>query len=511
LTPEPDILSLFPIALALLIAVGSRNVILGLFVGLFVGVLMLEGVAPLAGMGVLVKQHLVPQITDSYNAGVLVLLGFIGGFVALMEGSGGGAAFAERVTRYLTTRLRLQLAAWLGGIMIFFSDLGTPLIVGPTFRPLADRLKVSRVKLAYIVDSTAAPVAILVPFIGWGVYIMSLLEQQFQTLGVEQSDFAALIAALPYQLYAWLAILLVPLLALTGVEVGPMRRHEAFARAGGGATAAIPADREGSAGNLPPTLAVEAQGRARASFIWLPLLVLGAVLAWMLVPLGFPFGRVSGADFRAGLSTAYVAAALALMMLMAFHGARRVLDSVQLYLAGMSRMMQVAVMLILAWALGDLNHLLGADSYIATLAAEHVASWSLPVLIFALSGIISFATGSSWGTFAIMFPLALPAAVVSGADVSVCIGAVLSGGLFGDHSSPISETTILSATGAGSDAFEHFQTQLPYALANGLLCVLGFVVAGISPQTWIILVLLLAQIALVLLIRRAQKPESRSS
>jgi Na+/H+ antiporter NhaC len=384
------------------------------------------------------------------------------------------------------------------------------LIVGPTFRPLADRLQVSRAKLAFIVDSTAAPVAILVPFIGWGVYIMSLLEQQFQALGVDQSDFAALVAALPYQLYAWLAILLVPLLALAGVDVGPMRRHEALARANPSTAVPILHDRGAEGADPPFTLAVEAPDRARASFVWFPLLVLAAVLAWMLVPLGFPFGRVSGADFRAGLSTAYVAAALALIMLMALHGVRRVLDSVQLYLAGMGRMMQVAVMLILAWALGDLNHLLGADIYIAALAAEHVASWSLPVLIFLLSGVISFATGSSWGTFAIMFPLALPAALVTGADVSVCIGAVLSGGLFGDHSSPISETTILSATGAGSDPFEHFQTQLPYALANGMLCMLGFVAAGFSPQVWIIMVLLVVQIAVVLLVRRTWLPAQPS-
>jgi Na+/H+ antiporter NhaC len=454
---------------------------------------MQQGPNPLAGVGVLVGQHLVPQVMDGYNAGVLVLLGFIGGFVALMETSGGGAAFAARVAHWITSRARMQIAAWVGGVVVFFSDLGTPLIVGPAFRPLADRLRVSRAKLAYIVDSTASPVAILVPFIGWGVYVMSLLEQQFQALGIEQSDYAALVNAMPFQFYAWLAVLLVPLLALTGSDFGPMRRAEWRAQS---------ADEPQSTAGASASAAVDAPERARASFVWLPLLVLGVVLLWTLVPLGFPFGRVSGADFRAGLSTAYVAAAVALVALTAAYRARGFLASVQVYLDGMGRMMQVAVMLLLAWALGDLSHALGADVYVAEVVQERVPGWLLPLLIFLVSAVISFATGSSWGTFAIMMPLALPAAVTSGAPLSVCIGAVLSGGLFGDHCSPISETTILSATGAGCEQYEHFQTQMPYAVANGLLCVGGFLVAGHFPSGWVLGVLLVAQVSALLVLRR---------
>jgi len=489
----PDIFSLVPVLLALVISISLRNVIFGLFVGLFAGVLMIEGPALLGGMSLMVRDYLVPQVTDSYNAGVLVLLGFIGGFVALMERSGGGAAFAARVARFITTKARLQVSAWIGGIVIFFSDLGTPLIVGPTFRPMADHLRVSRAKLAYIIDSTASPVAILVPFIGWGVYIMSLLEQQFTTLGIEQSDFQALVSALPFQFYAWLAVLAVPLLALTGVEFGPMARAERRAAREG----LTPEEAANAALNTPAQAGTA--GKARASFIWLPLLVLFIVLLWTLVPLGFPFGRVSGADFRAGLSTAYLSAAVALILLMAFAGAQRVMASVQVYLEGMSRMMLVAIMLLLAWAMGDMTTALGGDVYVATLAAENAAAWALPVMIFLVSCSISFATGSSWGTFAIMLPLALPATVAIDAPLYVCIGAVLSGGLFGDHCSPISETTILASTGAGCDAFEHFQTQLPYALANGVLCIGGYVLAGFTGSAWTLALLIPLQVAALLL------------
>lgn len=494
----PDIFSLVPVLLALVISISLRNVIFGLFVGLFAGVLMIEGPALLGGMSLMVRDYLVPQVTDSYNAGVLVLLGFIGGFVALMERSGGGAAFAAKVARYITTKARLQVSAWIGGIVIFFSDLGTPLIVGPTFRPMADHLRVSRAKLAYIIDSTASPVAILVPFIGWGVYIMSLLEQQFTALGIEQSDFQALVSALPFQFYAWLAVLAVPLLALTGVEFGPMARSEQRAARDG----LTPEEAASAALNAP---AQGATDKARASFIWLPLLVLFVVLLWTLVPLGFPFGRVSGADFRAGLSTAYLSAAVALILLMAFVGAQRVMASVQVYLEGMSRMMLVAIMLLLAWAMGDMTTALGGDVYVATLAAENAAPWALPVMIFLVSCSISFATGSSWGTFAIMLPLALPATVAVDAPLYVCIGAVLSGGLFGDHCSPISETTILSSTGAGCDAFEHFQTQLPYALANGVLCIGGYVLAGFTASVWTLALLIPVQVGGLLLLGKLRR------
>ena len=494
----PDIYSLLPVLLALFISISLRNVIVGLFTGLFAGVLMIEGPALLGGVSLMVRDYLVPQVTDSYNAGVLVLLVFIGGFVALMERSGGGGAFAAKVARYITTKARLQISAWIGGVVIFFSDLGTPLIVGPTFRPMADHLRVSRAKLAYIIDSTASPVAILVPFIGWGVYIMSLLEQQFTALGIEQSDFQALVAALPFQFYAWLAVLAVPLLALTGVEFGPMARVERRAALEG----LTPEEAANAALNAPPP---GTSDKARPSFIWLPLLVLFIVLLWTLVPLGFPFGRVSGADFRAGLSTAYLSAAVALILLMAFAGAQPVMASVQVFLEGMSRMMLVAVMLLLAWAMGDMTTALGADVYVATLAAENAAPWALPVIIFLVSCSISFATGSSWGTFAIMLPLALPATVAIDAPLYVCIGAVLSGGLFGDHCSPISETTILSSTGAGCDAFEHFQTQLPYALANGVLCIGGYVLAGFTASVWTLALLIPLQVGGLLLFGRLRK------
>ena len=176
-----------PVIVTLIVALTARNVLVGLFAGVFVGVAMVADASALLFVPVLVRDYIVPEVADGYNASVLVLLAFIGGFVKLIQVSGGGTAFARVATRWVSGKVRAQLGAWAGGIMIFFSDLGTPLIVGPVFQPLIDRLKISRQKLAFILDSTSSPVAILIPFIGWGVFIMSVIADAFGANGVSNS------------------------------------------------------------------------------------------------------------------------------------------------------------------------------------------------------------------------------------------------------------------------------------------------------------------------------------
>lgn len=492
---EPELSSLIPIIIALVLSLSTRNVIVGLFCGLFSGVVMLNGPQPFAALGIMVTSHLIPELTDSYNAGVLILLAFIGGFVALVEKSGGGTAFAARINQWVKTKRQAQLAAWFGGVAIFFSDLGTPLIVGPVFRPLMDRLNISRQKLAYIIDSTASPVAILIPFIGWGVYIMSLIYQEYDALGIQESEFTAFINTIPFQFYAWLAVVMVPLLAVLNFDFGTMAKAEADSVNALGAeldenSAAIEKNRVFSHPNAKPIL------------VWAPLLIMAVVLGIMLVPLGFPFAQVSGLDFRAGLSTAYFFAASALIALMSLYRVRGFLSSVDIYLKGISSMMQVAITLLLAWALSDIGRELGAADYIASVAQAGLPIWMLPMISFLLAGIISFATGSSWGTFAIMLPLVIPTAFALDAPMYACIGAVLSGGLWGDHSSPISETTILSSTGASCAQIEHFKTQLPYALFNGGISLLMFAVAGLTGFGGLVFLAVAIQVVGVYLIRK---------
>ncbi|GEM80380.1 Na+/H+ antiporter NhaC family protein [Vibrio superstes] len=493
---QPEFISLLPIIVTLTLALSTRNVVVGLFSGVVCGVAMLEGTfidkGPLDSMSALMKSYLLPQLTDSYNAGVLLLLVFIGGFVALMEKSGGGVAFAKRITLWVTNKCQAQLATWFGGIAIFFSDLGTPLIAGPVFRPLFDKLKVSRQKLAFIIDSTASPVAILIPFIGWGVYIMSLIQKEFTALEVGMSEWDAFIGAIPYQFYAFLAIAIVPILSFFKLDFGPMAHAERLAKQGS------------DFGKVQDSLNVFEHKNAKTSFVWAPLLVMLIVLCSILIPHGFPFQQVSGSTFRAALSSAYFFAAMTLIGLMALYGVRKLSDGIQVYLKGMSNMMSVAVILILAWALSSVGKELGAAAYIAQQAQAGFPYWLVPAVAFLLAGLISFATGSSWGTFAILMPLVIPTAFAIDAPMLVCIGAVLSGGLFGDHCSPISETTILSSTGAGCDQYEHFRTQLPYALVNGSIALVSFVVSGILASPLVVLIAIIAQIAVYLVLSKQQ-------
>ena len=490
---DPSFISIVPIIVALILSVAARNVIIGLFFGVLSGVFLLNGLNPLLAMETLIGHYLVGQVSDSYNAAVIVLLVFIGGFVHLMGNSGGAPAFADSVTRFINSKRKGQIFAWMGGILLFFSDIGTALIVGPVFQPLFDKMKLSREKLAMIVDSTASPVAILVPFIGWGVYIMSLIDKEIGSIYGDVNSLDVFVSAIPFQFYAILAVFLIPWITLSLADFGPMATAEKAAANG------LPS-RGNLLGGSSANEKLFTHERAGASLIFIPLFIMAATLLIVLIPLGFPGKPVPGSVFRSALSTGYFFAAAALILLMTVKGVRPIKESIGLYLRGMNGMMQIAIILILAWTLSVIGKDLGAPAYIAGVVEGGLPAWLLPATIFLLGGGISFATGSSWGTFAILFPLVIPAAVIVDAPLAVVVAAVLSGGLFGDHCSPISDSTILSSTGAGCEQFEHFRTQLPYALFNGILAFLMYLVAGMYPLPILLPILIVVQISALLLI-----------
>lgn len=494
------ILSLIPPLVAVILAIISKNVIIALFSGVFIGVLLLVGGNPLTATTTTIGEYLFPQLTDGYNAAVLVLLFFIGGFVALMEKSGGGAALATSSAKFFTTRARAQLGAWFGGIIIFFSDLGTPLIVGPVFEKIFDKARISREKLAWIIDSTSSPVAVLIPFIGWGVYIMGLIRAEFDKLNIADSEFSTLVAVIPFQLYAILAVLLVPIVALTKLDFGPMAKAERRVRETGQLYWAE------SKPLRKPEVTGEYTTGSRAILVWLPLLVLFITLFGLLVSLGFPFEPVPGGDFRVALSTAYLFAAIAIVLLMLIFKIKKFGETIDIYTTGMQKMVYVATTLVLAWALGQVIGEMGTANYIVELMQGNVPAFIIPAILFVVGAVMAIASGTSWGTFAIMLPIAIPMAVALDAQLLVCIGAVLSGGIFGDHCSPISDTTILSSTGAGADHIDHVKTQFPYALLNAGAALIGFIVAGITGSAFtVILCVAIILIMALILSRRQQK------
>jgi len=463
-------ISIIPIILTLGIAVKTQNVIIGLFCGVFLGVVIINGFNPIMTISLMVSDYFVPQMVSPAQAGILVLMCFIGGLVALMEKSGGAVAFATKMTHIITSRFKAQIATWMTGIMIFFSDLGTPLIVGPIFRPITDKLKISRVKLAWIVDTTASPVAVLVPFIGWGVYSMGLIETQFLEIGRTESSYDAFVAAIPFQFYSIFAITMVPLVAFSGYEFGPMARAEQRAQ-----ESVVLEDDSGM--EISDNMS---HPKAKAIFVWLPLLVMLGVLFFLLAPLGFPLNPVPSLAFRGALSSAYFFASVTLIALLMIYGVNSFKESMLIYFSGINRMTSVLIILVLAWSLSSVGKNLGTAQYIISLAQGNFAPFLVPVIAFLFGAVMSFATGSSWGTFAIMMPLIIAVADALGAPMHVSIGAVLSGGMFGDHCSPISDTTILSASGAGCSQFDHVRTQLPYELFNGSVCILCYTVAGFT-------------------------------
>ncbi|PAB57979.1 Na+/H+ antiporter NhaC family protein [Anaeromicrobium sediminis] len=493
-------LSLIPPLLAIIVSILTKNVIVSLFLGSFVGILIMSNGMVITATQTIIGDYFFKQLTDSYNAGVLVLLVFIGGFVALMEKSGGSAAFAEKAAKFINTRVKTQLAAWIGGIIVFFSDLGTPLIVGPIFEPIFDKGKVSREKLAWIIDSTASPVAVLVPFIGWGVYVMGLIQKEFESLNIMESDWSAFVHAIPFQFYPILTILMVPLVAFTGLEFGAMAKAEKRVREIG----------ELFWYNSKPMRKSENMKeiqniKSSAMLVWLPILVLLVTLFGLLIPHGFPFKKVSGSVFRVALSTGYLFAGILLIIMMKYYKVKKLQEAFEVYIYGMQKMMYVAITLVLAWSLGNVIKNMGTANYIIEIMDGTVPSYFVPILIFIVGGCMSFATGSSWGTFAVMIPLAIPMSHHLGAPLYACIGAVLSGGLFGDHCSPISDTTILASTGAGCDHIDHVKTQLPYAIVNAVAALIAYIMAGITGSASTLMIAIVIMIISVVVISKLQR------
>lgn len=492
-------LSLLPPLLAVIFAVKSKNVIISLFLGGFIGTMILTACNPVKSVTSLIGDYYFVQLTDSYNAGVIVLLIFIGGFIKLMEKSGGAHAFAKSVTGFINTKAKAQLSAWFGGIVVFFSDLGTPLIVGPIFEPVFDKMKISREKLAWVLDSTSSPVAILVPFIGWGVYIMGLIQTEFDVLAVEMTDYTAFVKAIPFQLYALLAIIMIPVVALTKLDFSQMRKAEKRVEETGEIywPSSNPTRERPSASDISPN--------SRTSMVLLPLVVLFVTLFGLLAPLGFPFQKVDGNAFRIALTTAYFFAGLVLIAMMVLFKVKSFKETFQIYVTGMKGMNDVAITLILAWTLGAIIKQLGtADYLINIMKATNISSALIPAIVFLFGACVSFATGSSWGTFAIMMPLAIPMGAAFDMPLYICIGAVLSGGLFGDHCSPISDTTILSSTGAGCDLVDHVKTQLPYAVTNGVIALVGYLIAGVTKNMICLPVVIVLLIGAIILFSRLQ-------
>ncbi len=469
------IVSLLPPVLTVILAIWTRNIIVSLSLGVFSGSLILVGYNPFSATLDLIEKRVFVQIAVGSNIQIIFTMMAIGGFIRLLEVSGGARAFARGMTRFISSPRKAQLASWASGMAIFFTDSGNALIIGPLFRPIFRELKICKEKLAYILDSTASPICILIPFIGWGAYIMGLIEQAYTDAGIEEPALSVLINVLPFQFYAILTLSAVLFFVISGRDFGPMGRAQQRFLSLDKATAEERIE-----------VVDDGAGPPRLSLFIVPLSILlgliGVLLTWYAVN-----DELTSIHVRSTMTIAYAAASIACAYLMFKHQKVAMNDSLNTFIRGAESMVFVVIILILAWSLSSVIKDLGTAQVLSTLVGGNVSPALLPAIVFVLGAIISIATGSSWGTFAILMTLAIPVAVAVDAPLYMTIGAVLSGGLFGDHTSPISDTTVLASIGADCAHIDHVSTQFYYAMVTGGVAFATFLIAGIYDSPWLIL------------------------
>ena len=492
--PAGTVLALWPSLLAIALAFLTRDVLPSLLLGAFSGAILLRGGDPFGAFLDLFQRYLLPGLVDPSNVNVLVFTLLMGGLVELLESGGGMAAAAARLAGARPTRRRAGVAIFGIGLLTFLDGLADTVLLGKALKPLSDRVGMSRQKLAFLVDSTSTPVAGLSLISTWVAYELSLLRSSFTALGAgpEVSAFVVLAQSLPYRFYNWFLLLVVFLVVWLGRDVEPMLSAERAARSGH----QLQADR------------VTTTGRAWPVVTTLVALVLGVVVGLWLQGGGLEQPRdwggvieaVGAADAAQVFVWATAGAAVLGFLLLRVAGARRRPGEpapVEAFTRGVSGLFLPSLILVFAWMLNAVIRELGAADYLAGLLDGSLPAALLPAAVFALASVMSFSTGTSWGTMALMVPLVMPAAAaLSGYAppaapptlLIATVGAVLAGAVFGDHVTPISDTTVLSAVTSGTTVMEHVRTQFPYALfAGGAALLLGYLPAGFGVTPWLLL------------------------
>ena len=480
------VLSVVPPVLTIVVALYSRDVLLALVVGIVCGSFIITGFQPFETILNAIEDQVLQEIGVASQAQVILTMMIIGGFVKLLEVSGGARAFARKMTAVVSTRARAQLMAWGAGLGIFFTDSGNALIVGPLFRSVFDEFRLCREKLAYILDTTSSPISILIPFIGWGAYIMSLIERNYAAIGRDDNAFNVLVSVIPYNFYAFLALLTVPIVIWSGREFGPMRRMQRdFLRR---------LEQQGTPDDAPEDVVEQAE--AHLGIFLYPLGVM-LVLVLGLIVWHATHGGINGIRIRSTLIISYLCASLTCAEMMRRYQGRSYRESVRVFIQGAESLVYVSVVLVLAWSLTSVTQDLKTADYLASIITGTVPPAIFPVLVFILGAVISLSTGSSYGTFAILMAIAVPVGFEIDASMVLTIAAVLSGGLMGDHCSPISDTTVLASVGADCEHLNHVTSQGAYAGVTGLATLIAFLLGGLY-DTWVVLGVAIVFLALAM-------------
>ncbi|UCZ52555.1 Na+/H+ antiporter NhaC family protein [Bacillus shivajii] len=491
---EHGILSLLPPILALLMVILTKRVLLSLGIGIIVGALMVnqnqeqfinETFSQIFSIvsGIFISDGGI----NTWEFYIILFLLTLGMIAALITMTGGSRAFGEWALSKVKTRVGAQFVSGFLGIIIFIDDYFNSLTVGNVSRPFTDRHRVSRAKLAYTVDSTAAAMCVIVPLSSWGAYIITIIGDILADSTADYSALQAFMLIAPMNFYAVFAILLVFAVAYFKLDIGPMRKHELHAMQTGELVDLNKGPVPGESDDAKPVT----EGRT-GDLIW-PIATLIAATVFFMIITG-----IQGTEGQAGLLATFentdVAASLlygGLISLLVTIGISflRQLPVKHLGIglwAGVKSMLPAIYILIFAWTIIEIIGELGTGEYLATLVDGNMNLGFLPALLFIIAGFMAFSTGTSWGTFGIMLPIAGQMAIVTDVNLLLpVLAAVLAGAIFGDHCSPISDTTILSSTGAGSHHIDHVLTQLPYALIVGGIAIVGFLILGFTGSLFV--------------------------
>lgn len=507
-------LSLLPSVVAIALALLTRRVIPSLFAGLWVGAWFAWDVS-LTGLwhGLLraIDTWILDALTDPYNMSIILFTMLIAGMVGIVSHNGGIKAIVDHIVGWARNRRRGNIASGAVGTAVFFDDYSSMLVHGNAVRPVTDRLKISRAKLAYVVDTCAAPLATLMLVSTWVGFQVGLIgDATGQLEGYEVGAYGAFLNALPYMFYPLLAFLFMWGVILTGRDFGPMARAERRAVEEGKLNDGDEVVESEGAGD---ELAAKADIPLRTINAWLPVLVLvgATVVSLFVTGEGDSLTDIIGsADPFNSLLWGSLLAVLVAAVLSVGQRILTMQETVTAWFSGVKGVLEVLVILTFAWALSDVTQSLDTAAFLAGVLGEAIPVGLLPVIIFVLAAAMSFAIGTSWGTMGILLPLAVPLTwtilqQAGMADASgyyivhASIAAVLAGAVWGDHASPISDTTVLSSATSHCGVAEHTNTQLPYALVvGGIAILLGLLPVGLGLPVWLALILALAGTAAVL-------------
>ncbi len=518
--------SLLPPIVAIGLALITKEVYSSLFVGIVSGGVIYAAATSTGFEGmftVIMQEGLIANLSDSYNVGILIFLVVLGIIVVLMNKAGGSRAYGEWAAKHIKSRTGASFSTFLLGVLIFVDDYFNCLTVGSVMRPVTDKYKVSRSKLAYLIDATAAPVCIIAPISSWAAAVSGTVE------GV--NGIQLFISTIPFNLYALLTLLMVVFISLTALDFGPMKLHEDNAKKGDIFTTQTKTYEDDD---------VPTHNRGKVIDLLFPVLIL---IVFCVAGMIYTGGFFSGADFISAFADCDAAYGLslgsmaALLLIIGYYLVRRVLNFTECMdsiASGFKQMVPAILILTFAWTLKTMTGLLEAGTFVSGLVESATAiQILLPLILFVVAVGLSFATGTSWGTFGILIPIVTSVfekELVNVTDtgviptmVIVCISACLAGAVCGDHCSPISDTTIMASTGAQCDHVSHVSTQLPYAMLVAAVCAVGYLLAGVVQRfvtDYIMSVLIILGTSLVMmllvlfvmkfLIKTEKKPEKKA-